>query len=53
MIFQLANEFCTSYIARKCNVFDKKLAVQMTKHLCMWLSNRGFTNLKISMNGPV
>ena len=27
MIFQLSNEFCTTYLPMKCNIFDRNLAV--------------------------
>ena len=49
MIFQLSNEFCTTYLPMKCNVFDRNLSIQLTRHLCMWLSHRGFTQYKISL----
>ena len=49
MIFELSNEFCTSYLPSKCNTFDQNLAVDLTRHLCLWLSHRGFTQYKISM----
>ena len=43
MIFQLANLFCTEYLMQKCNVFDKKLATELMRHICMWISHRGFS----------
>ncbi len=43
MIFQLSNEFCSSYLPMKCSTFDKNLAIKMMRHLCLWLTHRGFT----------
>lgn len=48
MIFLLANEFCSEYLMRKCPTFDKNLAIQLTKHLCLWLSHRSFSQYKLS-----
>lgn len=30
MIYTLANEFCSDYLQRRCNTFDKKLAIDLT-----------------------
>ena len=49
MIFELSNEFCTSYLPMKCNIFDRNLSIQLTRHLCMWLSHRGFTHYKLGL----
>jgi hypothetical protein len=50
MIFLLTNDFITQYLPRKCNTFDKKVAIELTRHLCMWLSHRGFSKYKISLS---
>ncbi|CDW88922.1 zinc carboxypeptidase family [Stylonychia lemnae] len=46
---QISNEFLVSYLPKKCNSFEKRLAIPMIEHLCTWLLNRKFTQLKLSL----
>ncbi len=48
LIPELANDFVLSYLPMKCNVFDRKLAISMVDHLCLWLFNRKLTTLKLT-----
>ena len=48
LIPELANDFVMSYLPMKCNVFDRRLAIDMVEHLCLWLFNRRLTSLKLT-----
>lgn len=50
VIPDFCNEFIMNYLPQNCNNFDRKLAIELTKHLCIWLFNRGLTKVKISMS---
>lgn len=46
---ELSNEFILDYLPVKCPLFERKLAITLVDHLCMWLYNRKLTNVKVSM----
>jgi hypothetical protein len=45
---EFANDFIIRYLPLKCNIFDRDLAIKITKLMCKWLLNRKLTSYKLS-----
>lgn len=45
----VSNDFLTSYLPLKCNLFPQKTAIGLTQHMCMWLYDRKFTKARLEL----
>lgn len=45
----ICNDFLTSYLPLKCNLFPQRTAIGFTQHMCMWLFNRKFTKARLEL----